>query len=76
MDKQYDLRMLTLIWYLNDVEEGGETEFVDGTLVKPKTGQPLIIILMIMVLGQREECQYQIKNIITSWLYGSQRLAL
>ena len=38
LDKQYGLRMLTLIWYLNDVEEGGETEFVDGTIVKPKTG--------------------------------------
>ena len=36
LDKQYGLRMLTLIWYLNDVEEGGETEFVDGTIVKPK----------------------------------------
>jgi hypothetical protein len=32
-------RKLALIWYLNDVEEGGETEFVNfGYKVKPKKG--------------------------------------
>lgn len=33
-----DGRILTFLWYLNDVEEGGETEFVGGTRVKPKAG--------------------------------------
>ena len=31
-------RYLTVMWYLNDVEEGGETEFYDGTKIKPKAG--------------------------------------
>ena len=35
-------RVLTYIWYLNDVPEGGETEFWDGTLVKPVQGRVLM----------------------------------
>ena len=73
LDKQYGLRMLTLIWYLNGVEEGGETEFVDGTLVKPKTGQLLIFpTSWYMAHRGRMPISYK-KYIITSWLYGSQR---
>ena len=30
-------RFLSFFWYLNDVEEGGETEF-DGYIIKPKKG--------------------------------------
>lgn len=36
------VRVITFIWYLNDVEEGGETEFIDGTIIKPKKGQLLL----------------------------------
>ena len=35
-------REFTYIWYLNDVAEGGETEFYDGTLIKPVQGRVLI----------------------------------
>ena len=36
-------RYLVFLWYLNDVEEGGETEFMDlGISVKPKAGTMLI----------------------------------
>ena len=34
-------RMLTFLWYLNDVEEGGETLFFHGKL-KPKAGTVII----------------------------------
>lgn len=34
-------RFLTLFWYLNDVEEGGETDFGD-IAIKPKCGRLLI----------------------------------
>lgn len=73
LDKQYGLRMLTLIWYLNDVEEGGETEFVDGTLVKPKTGQLLIFPTSWYMAHRGRMPISNKKYIITSWLYGSQR---
>ena len=72
LDKQYGLRMLTLIWYLNDVEEGGETEFVDGTLVKPKTGQLLIFPTSWYMAHRGRMPISNKKYIITSWLYGKQ----
>ena len=34
-------RVITFIWYLNDVEEGGET-FFDNLKIKPKTGSLLL----------------------------------
>jgi len=72
LDKQYGFRMLTLIWYLNDVEEGGETEFVDGTLVKPKTGQLLIFPTSWYMAHRGRMPISNKKYIITSWLYGYQ----
>ena len=35
-------RTATLLWYLNDVDEGGETEFMFGMKVKPKKGHAVI----------------------------------
>jgi hypothetical protein len=34
-------RFLSFLWYLNDVDEGGETIFVDK-IIKPKTGTMLV----------------------------------
>lgn len=33
------VRMVTTIFYLNEVDEGGETEFIDGTVVTPSIGR-------------------------------------
>jgi len=37
-------RYLAFIWYLNTLEDGGggETEFIDGTIIKPEAGKLLI----------------------------------
>lgn len=35
-------RVLTYLFYLNDVKEGGETEFINGVKIKPQTGKLLI----------------------------------
>ena len=35
-------RSFTYIFYLNDVKKGGETEFINGTKVKPQQGKLLI----------------------------------
>ena len=72
MDNRYGIRMLTLIWYLNDVDEGGETEFVDGTIVKPKTGQVLIFPTSWYMAHRGRMPISNKKYIITSWLYGYQ----
>lgn len=38
-DFQNGCRIITFIWYLNTVEGGGETEFIDGTKIKPEEGK-------------------------------------
>ena len=35
-------RFLTFIWYLNDVNEGGQTEFIDGTKITATQGKLLL----------------------------------
>lgn len=35
-------RHLGVIWYLNDVQDGGYTEFFDGTVITPVTGRLLV----------------------------------
>jgi len=35
-------RFITFIWYINDVNIGGETEFIDGTKILPKQGKLLM----------------------------------
>ena len=35
-------RAVAYIWYLNDVKEGGETEFAFGLKIKPKAGQLIL----------------------------------
>ena len=35
-------RMVTFIWYLNDIKDGGYTEFIDGTRIQPEAGKLII----------------------------------
>ena len=35
-------RLLTFVIFLNDVHEGGQTEFIDGTKIKPEVGKIVI----------------------------------
>ena len=35
-------RILTFIWYLNDIKNAGYTEFLDGTKIQPETGKFMI----------------------------------
>ena len=40
IDEQNDYRIITFLWYLNDVLEGGTTEFFNGKLkIKPTAGK-------------------------------------
>lgn len=40
-NKEY-YRALTYIFYLNDISEGGETEFINGVKIRPQAGKLLI----------------------------------
>jgi hypothetical protein len=40
-ENKYKYRILNYLFYLNDVDEGGETEFFGNTTVKPKCGKLL-----------------------------------
>lgn len=66
--KQY--RIITYIWYLNNVEEGGETEFWGDYKIKPETGKLVLFpstwtyphCANIPISGE--------KYIITGWIYA------
>lgn len=68
--KTNGVRILTFIWYLNDVTDGGQTEFIDGTIIKPKRGS-LLIFPTSWYLAHRGKMPLSNKKyIVTGWLYG------
>lgn len=67
-------RVLTYIWYLNDVPEGGETEFYDGTLIKPVRGR-MIMFPSTWTFMHRGRTPESDKYIVTGWmLYNTRRV--
>ena len=62
-------RVLTYLWYLNNVDEGGKTEFWKRTFIKPEIGK----LLLFPASWTFPHCgQMPISNdkyIITGWLY-------
>lgn len=69
IDNKVFYRALTFIWYLNDVEEGGETEFLFGKL-KPKAGTLLLFPSNTLALHKGHTPISNDKYIITGWLYS------
>jgi hypothetical protein len=67
---QEKYRVLTYLWYLNDVHDGGETEFWGGDFnIKPETGK---LILFPACWSYPHRGKMPISNnkyIITGWLY-------
>jgi Rps23 Pro-64 3,4-dihydroxylase Tpa1-like proline 4-hydroxylase len=68
-DKKNQHRVITYIWYLNTVEEGGETEFWDSYKIKPVAGKLVLFPASwcfhhrgIMPISDN-------KYIITGWFY-------
>ena len=62
-------RVLTYVWYLNDVDEGGETEFVDGTLIKPEQGKLMLFPATWTYIHQGRSPISNTKYICTGWIY-------
>lgn len=66
----YQTRMLTFIWYLNTVDEGGETEFLDGKIkVAPEKGKLLIFPSTWTYMHRGNMPISNDKYIITGWLW-------
>jgi len=66
-NKRY--RVITYLWYLNDVEEGGETEFWDCFKVKPEKGK-IILFPSFWCYPHRGKMPVSSdKYIITGWFY-------
>jgi hypothetical protein len=62
-------RVITYLWYLNTVEEGGETEFWGTHIVKPEEGK-LILFPACWPFPHRDKMPLSHdKYIITGWLY-------
>ena len=63
-------RVITYLWYLNDVEEGGETDFPDlNLMIKPETGK----LVLFPASWDFPHCGKMPissnKYIVTGWLY-------
>ena len=65
-------RVITYIWYLNDVEEGGETEFFGEYCVKPEKGKLVLFPASWTFPHCGKIPISHDKYIVTGWLYIEQ----
>jgi Rps23 Pro-64 3,4-dihydroxylase Tpa1-like proline 4-hydroxylase len=67
----FNHRILTFIWYLNDVDEknGGSTEFYDGRAIQPKTGKFIMFPATWTEVHRGAVLKSGKKYIVTGWLY-------
>lgn len=72
IEKKY--RVITYLWYLNTVEEGGETEFWGTHTIKPETGK-LLLFPASWSFPHRGKMPISCdKYIITGWLYLNEKV--
>jgi hypothetical protein len=62
-------RVITYLWYLNTVEEGGETEFWGTHTIKPERGKLLLFPASWTFPHRGKMPLSHDKYIITGWLY-------
>jgi hypothetical protein len=68
-EKEKRYRVITFIWYLNDVEEGGETEIWSEYKIKPTAGK-LVLFPASWTFPHRGKMPISHdKYIITGWVY-------
>jgi hypothetical protein len=65
----YKCRKLTYLWYLNDITEGGETEFWGNYIIKPQTGKLILFPASWTFPHCGKMPVSSDKYIITGWLY-------
>lgn len=64
-------RMFTFIFYLNDVNTDGYTEFGDGTRVRPKAGRVVWFPATWTYIHRGYPPKDGLKYILTSWCYSN-----
>jgi len=62
-------RVFTFMWYLNTVDEGGCTEFIDGSSIKPEVGRLVIFPGTWTYMHRACPPIDQEKYICTGWIY-------
>jgi hypothetical protein len=62
-------RILTFLWYLNDIDDGGETEFFGNYRVKPKCGKFVMFPSTWTFPHRGNIPKSSDKYIITGWIY-------
>ena len=63
-------RLVTFIWYLNDVKDDGYTEFIDGTRIQPEAGKLIIFPATWDFLHRGVSPKTEIKYICTGWVHA------
>ena len=67
---QTKTRLVTFIWYLNDVKDGGYTEFIDGTRIQPEVGKLIIFPATWDFLHRGVSPKTETKYICTGWVHA------
>ena len=65
----YRDRLVTFIWYLNDIIEDGYTEFEFGLKVQPRVGKILLFPATWQYLHRGYPPKSETKYLCTGWLY-------
>ena len=63
-------RLVTFIWYLNDIKDGGYTEFIDGTRIKPEAGKLIIFPATWDFLHRGVSPKTETKYLCTGWVHA------
>jgi hypothetical protein len=66
LSKKY-VRVLTYLWYLNDVYGGGQTEFSNGIIVEPRVGRMIIFPSDLSVYHRGVPPVSETKYVVTGW---------
>ena len=61
-------RILTIIWYLNDINEDGYTEFSSGLKIQPEMGKILMFPALWPWVHRGYPPKYETKYICTGWI--------
>ena len=64
-------RILTFIWYLNDIKHNGYTEFIDGTKIQPETGKFVIFPATWNYMHRGVSPKDETKYICTGWIHAN-----
>ena len=67
---QTTTRLVTFIWYLNDVKDGGYTEFIDGTRIQPEAGKLIIFPATWDFLHRGVSPKTETKYLCTGWVHA------